>query len=113
MDETGFRIGCGIVHYVITLDKSKPLRFVDPDNRDYITSVANGYSRQIAERDIEAIHKEAVVKRARKTLSGTVAQKGGWMSVDQIRKSLTVVEETAIEKAEKALKRATRAEEIQ
>lgn len=35
------------------------------------------------------------------------------MSVDQIRKSLTVVEETAIEKAEKALKRATRAEEIQ
>lgn len=26
MDETGFRIGCGIVHCVITLDKSKPLR---------------------------------------------------------------------------------------
>lgn len=76
-------------------------------------SIANGYSRQIAERDLEAIHKEAVVKRARKTLSGTVAQKGGWMSVAQIRKSLTVVEETAKEKAEKALARATRAEEIQ
>ena len=39
MDETGFRIGCGIAHCIITLDKSKPLRFVDPDNRDYITSV--------------------------------------------------------------------------
>ena len=39
MDETGFRIGCGIAHSVVTLDKSKPLRFVDPDNRDYITSM--------------------------------------------------------------------------
>ena len=39
MDETGFRIGCGIAHSVVTLDKSKPLRFVDPDNRDYTTSV--------------------------------------------------------------------------
>lgn len=64
-------------------------------------SIANGYSRQIAERDLEVIRKEAIVKRARKTLSGTVAQKGGWMAVDQIRKSLTVVEETAKEKAEK------------
>lgn len=35
------------------------------------------------------------------------------MSVDQVRKSLTMVEETAKEKVEKALKRATRAEEIQ
>lgn len=76
-------------------------------------SIANGFSRQIAERDLEALHNEALVKRARKTLAGTVAQKGGWMSVDQVRKSLTMVEETAKEKAEKALKRATRAEEIQ
>ena len=35
------------------------------------------------------------------------------MSVDQIRKSLTVVKETVKEKAEKALKRAIEAEEIQ
>ena len=35
------------------------------------------------------------------------------MHADQIRKSLATVEETAKEKAEKALKRATRAEEIQ
>ena len=39
MDETGFRIGCGIAHCVVTLDKSKPLQLVDPDNRDYVTSV--------------------------------------------------------------------------
>ena len=76
-------------------------------------SIANGFSRQIAERDLESIHKEAVVKRARKSLAGTVAQKGGWMSIDQIRKSLSVVEETAKEKAQKALDRANRAEEIQ
>ena len=35
--------------------------------------IANGYSRQIVERDLEIIHKEAVVKRACKTLAGTVA----------------------------------------
>lgn len=39
MDETGFRIDCGIAYCVVTLDKSKPLRFVDSDNRDYITSI--------------------------------------------------------------------------
>ena len=39
VQEMGFRVGCGITHCVITLDKSKPLRFMDPDNRDYVTSV--------------------------------------------------------------------------
>ena len=76
-------------------------------------SIANRYSRQIAKQDLEAIHKAAVVKRACKALAGTVAQKGGWMSVSQIRKSLSIVEENAREKAERALKRATWAEEIQ
>ena len=48
MDETGFRASCGIIYCVNTLDKSKPLRFVGSDNRDYITSVecisAGGWS---------------------------------------------------------------------
>lgn len=35
------------------------------------------------------------------------------MTVNQIRTSLTVLEETAVEKPTKALKRAERAEEIQ
>ena len=39
MDETGFRIGCGRAKMVIMLDPNKPLRMMDPDNRDYITSV--------------------------------------------------------------------------
>lgn len=39
MNETGFRIGCEIAYSVITVDKSKSLRFVDSDNRDYVISV--------------------------------------------------------------------------
>ena len=39
MDETGFRVGYRIIYYIIILDKSKPLRFVDSDNRDYVTSI--------------------------------------------------------------------------
>ena len=39
MDETGFRIGCGIAHWVITMHKIKQLRMTDPDNRSYVTSV--------------------------------------------------------------------------
>ena len=76
-------------------------------------SIVNEYSRQIAERDLEAIHNDVLVKRARKILAETIAQKGGWISIDQIRKSLIMVKETVKEKAEKALKRAIRAEEIQ
>ena len=90
-----------------------PLMFRRPLAKFTKGSIANGFSRHIAERDLEMLHNEALTKRARKTIAGTVAQKGGWMSVDQIRKSLTMVEETAIEKAEKALKRATRMQEIQ
>lgn len=39
MDETGFRIGCGRTQVVISLNRRKSLRLMDPDNRDYITSV--------------------------------------------------------------------------
>lgn len=48
MDETGFRIGCGIAYSVVTVDRKKLLRFVDLDNRDYMTSMkcisAGGWS---------------------------------------------------------------------
>ena len=39
MDETGFRIGCGKAQLVVTMDPNKPFRMIDPENRDYITSV--------------------------------------------------------------------------
>ena len=39
MDETGFRIGCGRAQMVIIMNPKKPLRMMDSDNRDYITTV--------------------------------------------------------------------------
>ena len=39
MDETGFRIGCGKAQLVVTMDPNKPVRMIDSENRDYITSV--------------------------------------------------------------------------
>ncbi len=39
MDETGFRIGCGKAQLVVTMDPNKPLRMIDRENYDYITSV--------------------------------------------------------------------------
>ena len=39
MDETGFRIGCGKSHTVITLESHKKLYMTDSGNRDYITSI--------------------------------------------------------------------------
>ena len=39
MDETGFRVGYGKAHWVVTLDHDKPLLLTDPDNRKYLTSV--------------------------------------------------------------------------
>ena len=39
MDEADFQIGCGKAQLVVTIDANKPLRMIDPENRDYITSV--------------------------------------------------------------------------
>ena len=49
MDETGFRVGVGKAHWVITSDADKPLLLTDPDNCDYITSIEsiNGTGKDI------------------------------------------------------------------
>ena len=39
MDETGFRIGCGVAYSVITIEAKKALILTDPSNRNYITSI--------------------------------------------------------------------------
>ncbi len=39
MDKTGFRIDYGKAHLVVIIDSNKPLRMIDPENRDYITLV--------------------------------------------------------------------------
>ena len=38
MDETGFRIGCGRAHWVVSTHSRKSLLLTDSDNREYITS---------------------------------------------------------------------------
>ena len=38
MDETGFRINCGVNHLVMTME-TKKIIFTDPRNRDYIISI--------------------------------------------------------------------------
>ena len=37
MDETGFQIGRGRGHYVLTYEPKKPQILPDPDKRDHIT----------------------------------------------------------------------------
>lgn len=39
MDETGFRIGCGIAHMVVTRHVNRILFLRDAENRDFITSI--------------------------------------------------------------------------
>ena len=39
IDETRFQIGCGKAKLVVTMDSNKLFCMIDPDNRDYITSV--------------------------------------------------------------------------
>ena len=39
MDERGFRVGSGKAQLVVTMDPNEPLRMIDPENREYITSV--------------------------------------------------------------------------
>lgn len=36
MDETWFRVGCGIAHWVITIDAEKKLLLSDQHNREFL-----------------------------------------------------------------------------
>ena len=38
MDETGFRVGCGRAHWVVSGHSRKPLLLTNLDNREYVTS---------------------------------------------------------------------------
>ena len=48
MDETGFQIGCGTDHIVITMEATKQLVLTNMANHDYITLIeyisVNGYA---------------------------------------------------------------------
>ncbi len=47
MDETGFRVGCGIAHWVITMDAEKKLLLSDSDNREFLTAFESISGREV------------------------------------------------------------------
>ena len=73
-------------------------------------SVTNSLRGSIAERDLEITHREAIARAARKKLTGRVAQKGGVITVRDVRAKVTKRAETEVEKARRALERAEAAE---
>lgn len=78
--------------------------------RFFCGSVTNSLRCSIAERDLEITHREAIARAARRKLTGRVAQKGGVITVRDVRAKVTKREETEVEKARKALERAEAAE---
>ena len=74
-------------------------------------SISNGDSRTLSERDLAAVHKEAVSKAARKRLDGRVAQSGGVITVRDVRAKATKRKEDELEKAEKLYERLKAAED--
>lgn len=98
MDERGFRVGCGIAHWVITMDAEKRLLLSDADNREFLTaceSVSGG-----------GVDLDAAARAARKKLTGPAAQKGGGIIVREIRGRIAKRAEDEVEKARNALRRA-------
>ena len=90
-------------------------RFVHPKFQPYLDrfirgSVTNSLRCSIAERDLEITHREAIARAARKKLTGRVSQKGGVITVRDVRAKVTKRVETEVEKARRALERAEAAE---
>ncbi len=47
MNETKFRVGCGIAHWVITMDAEKKLLLSDSDNREFLTKYESISGRRV------------------------------------------------------------------
>ena len=93
----------------------KDHRLVHPKFRPYLDrfirgSVSNSLRCSIAERDLEITYSEAIARAARKKLTGRVAQKGGVITVRDVRAKVTKRAESEVEKARRALDRAEAAE---
>ncbi|MCJ1464997.1 hypothetical protein MMC07_003612 [Pseudocyphellaria aurata] len=69
-------------------------------------SIASAYSCQIAERDLIASYSQAAARTARKKFDGKVAQKGGVITVRDIRAKVTKRADDDVEKAMQVLERA-------
>ena len=93
MDERGFRIGCGIAHWVITMDVEKRLLLSDADNREFLTAC-------------ESVSLGCGGACGMKKLTGPAAKKGGGIIVREIRGRIAKRAEDEVEKARNALRRA-------
>ena len=72
-------------------------------------SIASAHSQQIVEDELKSVQRHATAKAARKKLMGTVAQKGGIITVRDVRAFFQVREESELQKAEAAAQRAINA----
>ena len=69
-------------------------------------SLTSAFTHYLLDRDLDATYKEAAARAARKKLTGRVAQKGGVITVREVRGRITKRAEDEVEKARNALKRA-------
>ena len=75
--------------------------------------IAGAHSWDLVQRDNDLTHQEAAKRRNRKTQTRTITGKGDRLiEARDIRRSATLREQNAVTKAEKALQRAIRADEI-
>ena len=84
-------------------------RLVHPKFQPYLDrfirgSVTNSLQCSIAERDLEITHREAIARAARKKLTGRVSQKGGVITVRDVRAKVTKRVETEVEKARRGFR---------
>lgn len=75
-------------------------------SRFFKGSIASAHSREILEDELKSVQGHATAKAARKKLGGTVAQKGGVITVGDVRASFQAREESELQKAEAAAQRA-------
>ena len=62
--------------------------------------IITGLQREIVEDELKSVQRHATAKAARKKLTGTVAQKGGIITIGDVRASFQAREESELQKAE-------------
>jgi Tc5 transposase DNA-binding domain/DDE superfamily endonuclease len=63
MDETGFRIGCGRAHMVITRSGNQKQYLQDPDNRDYLTLIESISAAGISHAPMVILKSATIIER--------------------------------------------------
>ncbi len=69
-------------------------------------SIVSAHSRQIVEDELKSVQRHVTAKTVRKKLTGTVAQKGGIITVGDVRASFQAKDESELQKAEAMAQRA-------